>query len=81
MEKGITVRRWTDKALIGAIGLIVSLVGFMWVTLAQGVSQAQQVNGAQDVRLERMDTTMKILDTRLDRMESKIDQIMDRLQK
>lgn len=76
---GDTVRRWTDKALVGAIGLVLTMVAFMWVTLAGQVETTRATNVAQDVRIERIDTTLKSIDVRQERMDVKIDKILDKV--
>jgi len=81
-----SLRRWTDKALIGAIGLVCSMIAFMWITLANQVQAGQTTNAAQDVKLERVNISVEAMrdeirrvDTRQERMDGKLDEILKKV--
>lgn len=49
-ETAIT-RRWLDKVLVGAIGMVIALVGVVWGALASQVREVDKQQRDQDRRI------------------------------
>jgi hypothetical protein len=62
-------------------GLVGTLLGAMSAVVYGMALRAQETNSAQDVKIERVETTMQNIERQQTRMDAKLDRILERMPK
>jgi hypothetical protein len=72
------VRRWIDKAFVAALGIIAALITLVWSGVRLQIAQIEEGAQTQSERVIRCEQHQVDMDSRLERMEGKIDKILER---
>jgi len=79
MTEERSLRRWMDKILLGAMGMVMALVGVVWGTMQYQVNRVDQTQRDFGERVKALEVKIEDVDNRLDRMETKLDKILEKV--
>lgn len=72
------MRRWIDKALVGAIGLVIAIIGVVYSTVRADIARLQEHEQGRNERLRAVEVLMDDTRQAVDRVEKKLDKILER---
>jgi predicted nuclease with TOPRIM domain len=79
MTSDITeVRYWIDLAIKGLIGIVVSIVGMDYRQVKNSLEELQQSKYQITMQVQVMQSELGSIKQRLERIEQKLDQVLDR---
>lgn len=81
-----TMRRWTDKALVGATGLVVALTATVWAITSGTVSKVDETQRGHGERIKFIEAQqgetqrrLEKIDQKQDKLDEKMDRILDKV--
>jgi len=72
------VRYWIDLAIKGLIGIVVSIVGMDYRQVKNSLEELQQSKYQITMQVQVMQSELGSIKQRLERIEQKLDQVLDR---
>jgi hypothetical protein len=72
------LRYWIDLLIKGAIGIVISLVGMDYRQVKNSLKELEQSKYQLTMHVEIMQNEVGVIKSRLERMEQKIDRILEK---
>jgi len=72
------VRYWIDLAIKGLIGIVISIVGMDYRQVKNSLEELQQSKYQITMQVQVMQSELGSIKQRLERIEQKLDQVLDR---
>jgi hypothetical protein len=72
------LRYWIDLAIKMAIGVLVSIIGLDYRSLKNSLQELQESKYRTSVEVQVIQAELGNIKTRLDRIEGKLDRVLDR---
>ncbi|CAB4166678.1 hypothetical protein UFOVP851_43 [uncultured Caudovirales phage] len=72
------LRYWLDLLIKGAIGIVISLVGMDYRQVKNSLKELEQSKYQLTMHVEIMQNEVGVIKSRLERMEQKIDRILEK---